>query len=154
MRRFHNMEFASLPKTGAVTQGVIKGHVKIHSTTVDFVSICYVCKTSAVHSNDFSNRQQLSQAENALLIFDYYQLYIQEVISSTSDLNFGRRITLKVDLIDILKHEHTSTILFCLGHALLTCQGGSSTQRMFATWYLHLVVINPTWQIILTTITI
>ena len=24
MRRFHNMEFASLPKTGAVTQGVIK----------------------------------------------------------------------------------------------------------------------------------
>ena len=71
-RRFHNMEFASLPKTGAVTQGVIKGHVKIHRTTVDFVSICYVCKTSAVHSNDFSNRQQLSQAENALLIFDYY----------------------------------------------------------------------------------
>ena len=71
-RRFHNMEFASLPKTGAVTQGVIKGHVKIHRTTVDFVSICYVCKTSAVHSNDFSNRQKLSQAENALLIFDYY----------------------------------------------------------------------------------
>ena len=68
MRRFHNMEFASLPKTGAVTQGVIKGHVKIHRTTVDFVSICYVSKTSAVHSN----RQQLSQAENALLIFDYY----------------------------------------------------------------------------------
>ena len=28
----------------------------------------YVCKTSAVHSNDFSNRQLLSQAENALLI--------------------------------------------------------------------------------------
>ena len=72
MRRFHNMELASLPKTGAVTQGVIKGHVKIHRTTVDFVSICYVCKASAVHSNDFSNRQQLSQAENALLIFDYY----------------------------------------------------------------------------------
>ena len=72
MRRFHNMEFASLPKTGAVTQGVIKGHVKIHRTIVDFVSICYVCKTSAVHSNDFSNTQQLSQAENALLIFDYY----------------------------------------------------------------------------------
>ena len=72
MRRFHNMEFASLTKTGAVTQGVIKGHVKIHGTTVDFVSICYVCKTSAVYSNDFSNRQQLSQAENALLIFDYY----------------------------------------------------------------------------------
>ena len=68
MRRFHNMEFASLPKTGAVTQGVLKGHVKIHRTTVDFVSICYVCKTSAVHSN----RQQLSQAENALLIYDYY----------------------------------------------------------------------------------
>ena len=40
--------------------------------TVDFASTCYVCKTSAVHSNDFSNRQQLSQAENALLIFDYY----------------------------------------------------------------------------------
>ena len=72
MRRFHNMEFASLPKTGAVTQGVIKGHVKIHRTAVDFVSTCYVCKTSAVHSNDFSNTQQLSQAENALLIFDYY----------------------------------------------------------------------------------
>ena len=72
MRGFHNMESASLPKTGAVTQGVIKGHVKIHRTTVDFVSICYVCKTSAVQSNDFSNRQQLSQAENALLIFDYY----------------------------------------------------------------------------------
>ena len=35
MRRFHNMEFASLPKTGTVTQGVIKGHAKIHRTTVD-----------------------------------------------------------------------------------------------------------------------
>ena len=72
------MEFASLPKTGAVTQGVIYGHVKIHRTTVDFVSICYVCETSAVHSNDFSNRQQLSQAENALLIFDYYRSYMVE----------------------------------------------------------------------------
>ena len=43
MRRFHNMEFASLPKTGAVTQGVIKGHVKIHRTTVDFVSTYMLC---------------------------------------------------------------------------------------------------------------
>ena len=38
-RRFHNMEFASLPKTGAVTQGVIKGHVKIHRTTVYVMSV-------------------------------------------------------------------------------------------------------------------
>ena len=39
MRRFHNMEFASLTKSGAVTQGVIKGHVKIHRTTEDFMSV-------------------------------------------------------------------------------------------------------------------
>lgn len=69
MRRFHNMEFASLPKLEPSRNVSSKVIIKKQQWTL---SVCYVCKTSAVHSNDFSNRQQLSQAENALLIFDYY----------------------------------------------------------------------------------
>ena len=71
MRRFNNMEFASLPKlepSRNVSSKVISKSTEQQWT----LSVCYVCKTSAVHSNDFSNRQQLPQAENALLIFDYY----------------------------------------------------------------------------------
>ena len=48
--------------------------IKIHGTRLDFVSMLYVCNTSAVHIKIIIPRRQLlSQAENALLIFDYYQ---------------------------------------------------------------------------------